>query len=882
MQAKRKVRTATWVIFACLTVAIASHAQHDGMSPRTRRIVLSSLTGLDFQPGVALVLDHKVERTLKELAKAARNKQTAPSHTLNDAVKILWTQPGWYCDKDYRLHNLGLEIVDSLKKSATPAKTILKSHCEHRAKLFQDRSVVALNVPFKSENTALNLLDDSIHACPLTQTSQDSLIVMINFLRSLGKAELAAIYAMGYANQYEDLGVSDGYLVAYTLASAGFQSQAKDVWNKIAHKWDKEKHQIAGKQITKEQAEKELTQAMTKTKDPQKEMRKLAIGENHSMFERAIRLLSPEQLSKWMGIQKPKNGTLCPLPNLAAGENLLDDSFVSDSAMKMLSRFEGDLSPKLLTFLKSPDEDIVKKALDKLMMEKVPEELVIKELGQVLTSPGHSKGDFLPYLLAKMGKPALPELMKALNSSDPQVRKLGALGLSGQPFPHDNVEIIQALVKALKDSNPQVRDHAVRALVLTPKEHLDLVILPLMETLLHDKNPTVKDTTAYTLAEFQNQLHLAANTRTPSTQNTQIVDLLKANLGIDKDLSIRRAAALGLSRLGTGKANTVLPELIKVLKDRDPQLRSLAARALGGVNDKKATKALAKALMDSEASVRLAAAYSLNTRFYTISFVPQEAISNLTALLEDEDSQVRRWATVALGNAEEKAVSVVPKIIARLKDPYPKIREAAALALRSIPNDASIPHLINALEDVDPDVRKEVSRSLGWHGKKALSAIPLLIKRFKDQDRAVQEAAAYALGDIGAASLSSLLETLKDEDARTRKLALYGLRRMGEKAAPAVPRVIESLKEDKNPSVQAQTANTLGAIGPKASAAVPELVAAMKAPDSQVRRFAAIALGEIGVDNSEVSQVLAAALTDSDETVRQYAKESLEKLDAKR
>jgi hypothetical protein len=72
--------------------------------------------------------------------------------------------------------------------------------------------------------------------------------------------------------------------------------------------------------------------------------------------------------------------------------------------------------------------------------------------------------------------------------------------------------------------------------------------------------------------------------------------------------------------------------------------------------------------------------------------------------------------------------------------------------------------------------------------------------------------------------------------------AAASLARIG---ADAVPQLIAALK-DHEPEVRAASAKALALMGPKASSAVPALIDALNDSDENVRRTAARALGQIG------------------------------------
>ena len=82
-------------------------------------------------------------------------------------------------------------------------------------------------------------------------------------------------------------------------------------------------------------------------------------------------------------------------------------------------------------------------------------------------------------------------------------------------------------------------------------------------------------------------------------------------------------------------ANEAAPAAIAALKDNDPQKRIEAARALGGLCDKRATEALTVVLRDANLAVRVAVIEALGR------LGDQEAIDPLLESIPDQEWQVR-------------------------------------------------------------------------------------------------------------------------------------------------------------------------------------------------------------------------------------------------
>jgi len=98
-----------------------------------------------------------------------------------------------------------------------------------------------------------------------------------------------------------------------------------------------------------------------------------------------------------------------------------------------------------------------------------------------------------------------------------------------------------------------------------------------------------------------------------------------------------------------------------------------------------------------------------------------------------------------------------------------------------------------------------------------------------------------------AGDAAELARALVDPDPVTRGLAALELRSRGSAARPALDALRHALR-DADANVRLMSANAIGAIGPAAEPAVPDLVAACSVPSEQVHvlRSCASALGAIG------------------------------------
>lgn len=146
--------------------------------------------------------------------------------------------------------------------------------------------------------------------------------------------------------------------------------------------------------------------------------------------------------------------------------------------------------------------------------------------------------------------------------------------------------------------------------------------------------------------------------------------------------------------------------------------------------------------------------------------------------------------------------------IANLKDKDKDVRRTATLALGDIGDTAAVPALLGVLRDRDAFVRNCAADALGRIGD--ASAIAALMEALKDENKGVRCNAANALGRLGDAfAVPALVDALQDEDEYFCKCAVDALGKIG---TPAIPALIMALKAEKQ-FICHMVAGALGAIG---------------------------------------------------------------------
>lgn len=248
-------------------------------------------------------------------------------------------------------------------------------------------------------------------------------------------------------------------------------------------------------------------------------------------------------------------------------------------------------------------------------------------------------------------------------------------------------------------------------------------------------------------------------------------------LAENQPLSIRVAAACGLSRLGAEAAPAVAA-LCQCLESPDELLRWHGAFALSKIG-RAAIASLRNMLGSSKPTAQSAAADALGwmgsdaqdavraIRALTSSPSPvlqlschaalikmtgdsTESLPKMSTALQHPDPNVRRAALQRLGELREAGRASSSNILPCLKDPSSAVRAEAALALARVEaNEPKFVHvLIEALRDAEPDVRANAGIALAHFGPAASAALPMLATLRNDKDPRVAAIATASIQEI--------------------------------------------------------------------------------------------------------------------------------------
>jgi len=276
--------------------------------------------------------------------------------------------------------------------------------------------------------------------------------------------------------------------------------------------------------------------------------------------------------------------------------------------------------------------------------------------------------------------------------------------------------------------------------------------------------------------------------------------------------------------------------------------RAEAAENLGLAGAKRATSALAAALTDDVAEVRLRAAKALGLVGGRAAVLPL-----VKALAEPN-----RWSTIRIADI---LTSMGHEVVRELMDAFPKLNAHAKLAaldiLGRIHALESVPWLLARLTDPERDVRARAAHAVGAIG--VVDAAPQLRNALADPEWPVRAMAAKALGRVhDAEAIPALCAALRDREWWVRANAAEALKLTG----PMGVEALEGMLADADLYAKHQACLMLEDAGilDRRVAQLASSGAVRQAAESVVSRF---------IQAGQVSRLRELAATHAEAAVRQ-------------
>jgi HEAT repeat protein len=469
--------------------------------------------------------------------------------------------------------------------------------------------------------------------------------------------------------------------------------------------------------------------------------------------------------------------------------------------------------------------------------------------------------------LVDCGSRAVSQLVAAMESLDPDVRKLVVDALAGIGDPRS----APALIEMLEDPEANVRAAVSDALGTIGGEDAARVLQQV--AVREGEDQLVRFSALHAMAALE--VPIRAFDLAPVLNDAVLRPAGLALLGrVDDDEAVS-VLLKALSSHSRSDREAAIGSLLRTLSRMDGAHSDLFGARIGET-------ARASPLVVGSAVERLADA-NLPTRLMLVQFLglvrAEEAVVPMLLAAQDE-----ALSQIALANLESLGELAETAINAAWSELDTNARREAYVLFGCLQGEASAARLLAALEDPSPELRNAAAQSIGKRG--LADALPLLVHRLEsaaedDDFESEEEMALLAEALIGLAKPTpdsapeitehaiSLLTASLEGAAEAVRLAVATV--IGRIGRHQDAQVIEFLLKDPSPLVRRAAVDALARLEPGTAAESLRLALADEA--SIVRIAAAGALG--ASQNDGVIDVLRCLADDEDPGVRAAAVRSV-------
>lgn len=207
----------------------------------------------------------------------------------------------------------------------------------------------------------------------------------------------------------------------------------------------------------------------------------------------------------------------------------------------------------------------------------------------------------------------------------------------------------------------------------------------------------------------------------------------------------------------------VVARLEKYTDGADARIRSYAAHSLGRVDApaEELLPYLLKLLRDKDRDVRSAAEHTLATLG---SRAPDVVVPRVVPLIRPGDLQIRLAALRALSGMKPAARETVAAVLNVVHDPDWHVRSQALTTLGFLQAREAVPAIITALRDPERDVQESAAyaaRNIGPDAKAAIPALLVQVRTLVPSEVVYNVPALLAIGRMGSAARDAIPELLK-------------------------------------------------------------------------------------------------------------------------
>ncbi|MBY9006775.1 MAG: HEAT repeat domain-containing protein [Candidatus Lokiarchaeota archaeon] len=313
--------------------------------------------------------------------------------------------------------------------------------------------------------------------------------------------------------------------------------------------------------------------------------------------------------------------------------------------------------------------------------------------------------------------------------------------------------------------------------------------------------------------------------------------------------------------------NEITKKIIRLLDDKNQNVRYIAIQTLGKLKKKIAVKPLTDLLKQSEPKIRkfvIKALYSIliNTKITKTQY----------QYLENKNINIRAGYITLMGIISDR--NSLTYLIKALNSKNSNIRRNASSSIIKISENIIDKVLINGLQSQHWQIRKSIAKILGKivnidNNEIITALIPLL----QDKNNRVRIAATNSLAGIHNSEIISYAkERLQDSNWRIKRCAVNLLMKIG---TQETLKLVTSSINDKDIYIRKWAIRAIGRLGEKDK--INLLIEAINDRDQKIRILAIKTLGQLG-DKSTI-RPLAESLTDINWRIKKESEDALNKID---
>ncbi|CAH0031463.1 unnamed protein product [Clonostachys rhizophaga] len=319
----------------------------------------------------------------------------------------------------------------------------------------------------------------------------------------------------------------------------------------------------------------------------------------------------------------------------------------------------------------------------------------------------------------------------------------------------------------------------------------------------------------------------------------ELVNSVFAYCAKDTRLDVKLAAIKALKRQSP-LPDKILARLSILLGHPNTDVVNMAVLTLGmqpGLSGKILSRILAL-LKDPDEGIRRGASFSIAELELVL---PDETVTEVLSLFEDENPRIRSSAAIALGQRTLLPDKILRGIAALLKDSEGDVRAAsiACLCRQSPISGQMILDMAALLKDPEPHVRLVAVEALGRQSVLPNEVLVSLKGLFKNPDSNVREAAAlafYQQSVFPREILPDLVPLLQDPESHVASTAASTFAGITELPREILLDIVKLIKNPKEPEdVKFEALRALGGQSQLPTEILPDLVVLVKDRDLILR-----------------------------------------------